>query len=298
MTLLKSTTICHTIESTVDTTFGSRKIDGELDRGTFIIAASCSLPPPYIMLGRCTMMLSARRGSIRKMFSTYYDSQSGLHVAQHNEDEISAYGLADEPGGSIESLLSVGFAGIVLPESAALSKVYSTLPSDFHIFTPADTSSVTPSSDNVHLMLDYNVLDDDDVKSLQQESLVAFEDRSTCLALRDESNYDEDPIAVANEVASMMDATNDGINHICLLPPASQDAEQVWSLAEELVYLDVPGPTIKSRLIVDLAASADKDETMEECLRMGVNKFIVDASDLAWFESTIEENGKTWKRRS
>lgn len=254
------------------------------------------------MLGRCTRILSAQRGSTRKMFSTYYDSQSGLHVAQHNENEISAYGLADEPGGSIESLVGVGFSGVVLPESTTLSNAYSTLPSDFHIFAsapPDHTSALTPPLDNVHLMLDYNILDDDDAKSLLQESVVAFEDRSTCLALRDESNYGEDPIAVANGVASMMDATNNaGINHICLLPPVSQDAEQVWSLAEELVYLDVPGPTIKSRLIVDLAASADKDETMEECLRMGVNKFIVDASDLDWFESTIEENGKTWKRRS
>ena len=64
-------------------------------------------------------------------------------------------------------------------------------------------------------------------------------------------------------------------------------------------YLDVPGPTIKSRLIVS-TLNNDQD-VIEECLQIGINKYILDISDdidddlddrLRGLKDIVEEEGK------
>ena len=60
-------------------------------------------------------------------------------------------------------------------------------------------------------------------------------------------------------------------------------------LCEELSYLDVEGATIKSRLLV----SAMTDDQLEECLMMGISKYIVaDETGLDMLRSIVEEQGK------
>ena len=64
-----------------------------------------------------------------------------------------------------------------------------------------------------------------------------------------------------------------------------------------MTYLDVPGSTIKSRLVV----SALSGDQLEECLQMGITKYIIDAasdgresveSRLDMLRDVVEENGK------
>mmetsp|Transcript_3439 Transcript_3439/g.6277 ORF Transcript_3439/g.6277 Transcript_3439/m.6277 type:complete len:213 (-) Transcript_3439:2005-2643(-) len=53
-----------------------------------------------------------------------------------------------------------------------------------------------------------------------------------------------------------------------------EDDDALVALCQELAYLDVTGPTMKSRLVVD-ASSPDQ---VEECLLMGINKFVLSSS--------------------
>lgn len=69
--------------------------------------------------------------------------------------------------------------------------------------------------------------------------------------------------------------------------------DDVLALCEELVYLDVTGPTMKSRIIVDLTTAADtKQELMEETMSMGINKFVIQGTWLDWFQNYVVELGK------
>lgn len=89
-----------------------------------------------------------------------------------------------------------------------------------------------------------------------------------------------------------MDNTGGG-DYILLSPEVfdSDDscADAMVQLCEELSYLDVEGATIKSRLLV----SAMTDDQLEECLMMGISKYIVaDETGLDMLRSIVEEQGK------
>ena len=77
--------------------------------------------------------------------------------------------------------------------------------------------------------------------------------------------------------------------------------DELVQLCEELSYLDVPGSTIKSRLVV----SALSSDQLEECLQMGITKYVIDYNDnnsddgsdsvesrLNMLRDAVEENGK------
>ena len=76
--------------------------------------------------------------------------------------------------------------------------------------------------------------------------------------------------------------------------------DELVQLCEELSYLDVPGSTIKSRLMVPTVSG----DQLEECLQMGITKYIIDASSgdddgsesvesrLDMLRDAVEENGK------
>ena len=101
-----------------------------------------------------------------------------------------------------------------------------------------------------------------------------------------------DPVLTASATASLMDNTGGG-DYILLSPEVfdSDDscADAMVQLCEELSYLDVEGATIKSRLLV----SAMTDDQLEECLMMGISKYIVaDETGLDMLRSIVEEQGK------
>jgi hypothetical protein len=105
-----------------------------------------------------------------------------------------------------------------------------------------------------------------------------------------------DPISIASGVAKLIDATasnGSSISNIILDPPLPDDTEscddEMVRLSEELSYLDVTGPTIKSRLIV----AAHNTECIEECLNIGISKFIVtDKHALHILWESVVETGK------
>lgn len=221
-----------------------------------------------------------------------------MHIARHNENEVTAYGIYnDEKDGNFHETLSsmrmAGFVGGFVHQATKID--LTSVPPNFQVFVPPHKG--TTFGENVHGMFEYIFAESEETKLQQQEQLLAVASLNKSLVLANASNYGTDPIAVANGVASLIDSTGGlSINHVCLLPEID-DAESVRTLAEELVYLDVPGPTIKSRLIVDLVTSGDKEETLDECLQMGVNKFIVSELDFDWLESIVEENGKRFVKR-
>jgi hypothetical protein len=105
-----------------------------------------------------------------------------------------------------------------------------------------------------------------------------------------------DPISIASGVANIIDATvskGSSIRNILLDPPLPDDTEccddELVRLSEELSYLDVTGPTIKSRLIV----AAHSTDCVEECLNIGISKFIVtDKHALHILRESVVEAGK------
>ena len=105
-----------------------------------------------------------------------------------------------------------------------------------------------------------------------------------------------DPISIASGVANLIDATasnGSSISNIILDPPLPDDTlscdDEMVRLSEELSYLDVTGPTIKSRLIV----AAHNTECIEECLNIGISKFIVtDKHALHILREGVVETGK------
>ena len=117
---------------------------------------------------------------------------------------------------------------------------------------------------------------------------------------------DMDPISLASDVANLIDKTaNEGspgsISYIVLDPTTVQhsaDTESYGStilddelvrVCEELSYLDVTGPAIKSRLVVP----AHSQDHVEECLGIGISKYIVDdAESLEMLGGVVEEAGK------
>ena len=117
---------------------------------------------------------------------------------------------------------------------------------------------------------------------------------------------DMDPISLASDVANLIDKTaTEGspgsISYIVLDPTTVQhsaDTESygstIWGdelvrVCEELSYLDVTGPAIKSRLVVP----AHSQDHVEECLGIGISKYIVDdAESLEMLGGVVEEAGK------
>ena len=128
----------------------------------------------------------------------------------------------------------------------------------------------------------------------------------------------EDPISVSASIANIIDCTSVSdenknetapyISNILIAPPSDTNdnttincnADNLVRLCEELSYLDVPGPTIKSRLIV---STLNNEEVIEECLQIGINKYILDISDddmndnelddrLRCLRKVVEEEGK------
>ena len=94
---------------------------------------------------------------------------------------------------------------------------------------------------------------------------------------------------MANVVASLIDYTCTGIGSYALLCPNGNvdDDDDIVEQCGELSYLDVTDPTIKSRLVV----SAVGDDEVEECLGIGVTKYVI-AGAVEGLEAVAGGQGK------
>lgn len=240
--------------------------------------------------------------SLHGSHGTYYDSQSGQHVPLIDESQVTAYLRLsrDTHGGMAEQIkyaTTWGMAGIIttmlsledVSEFAASWKERT-----FALFIQLPTLSTTthlrsiPS--NMNLCFEYT----DNASHLFHGS-----SRRTSIFISDPNYYRyRDPISVASGVANLMDTAAASerslISYILLDPPMAEDPQycqdEMVRLCEELSYLDVTGPTVKSRLIV----SAQHRNSIEECLHIGVSKFIVeDIHSLEELGEAVKEAGKT-----
>ena len=109
----------------------------------------------------------------------------------------------------------------------------------------------------------------DKISTMIQKAMADYGSR-TSIGIFDEKCFNEDPILVASQIANIIDTTL--IQQVIVSPDDnSVDPDDLRSLCEELSYLDVPGPTVKSRLVVKTM----NEEQVEECLQMGISKFLL-----------------------
>ena len=222
----------------------------------------------------------------RRLFTTYYDSQSGMHVSCHNQDEISVHVHARDTAELLHAAQKAGIHGAIMIGSNSVPTTWDAGP-EFTIFTQ---SPLPFPSGQWHPLLDYNDEPEKARRLADQIAAHVSNGTKTAISLLDNSNYVKDPIEVANGVASLIDQTGGGNS---ILVGYACDVDDVLALCEELVYLDVTGPTMKSRIIVDLTTAADtKQELMEETMSMGINKFVIQGTWLDWFQNYVVELGK------
>jgi hypothetical protein len=226
--------------------------------------------------------LSRRCLQQRKLTTTYYDSQSGMHVSVHNQNEVSVFCHANNAL-EMDSLQRAGMNGAILSSDVLIPW---NAPG-FLLFTQS-LPPYPPGQWN--LLVDYCEESANAGDLSDRLSHYVSNDIKTTISLLDTINYVRDPIEVSSEVASLIDQTAGG-NFI--LVGGSSDVDDIVALCEELVYLDVPGPTIKSRLIVDLTDAVEiNTELMEETISMGVNKFVIQEHWFEWFQLKLDDLGK------
>lgn len=230
----------------------------------------------------------------------------------HNEAEISVYlewsvDLNANPSivfQRLDSIKASGFHGVkALPQNQIgggkrhledmeiLERSYP----DFEFFVPVSSKNEIASyPQTFYPMFDYaDITTSTSVKACLSDCVAGG--RKSCLWMGDLPSPRDGPIEVANGVASVIDATG-GCEFVWLGHHENQTnaAEDTIKLCEELSYLDVSGPTMKSRLVVDLRHT-DAEETAEECLMMGVNKFVIDEAAIQWLRDIVQENGKDFR---
>lgn len=239
----------------------------------------------------------SRTSRLLKSFTTqatYYDSQSGLQVPIHDEQEISIFYNARKDGKIPDSLLALKnqksvVHGLILPEDEGhnLESLLENSPTGFQFF-----SSVVPTrgkSDNVSLLVDYDPNKPEKWKEILQSR---FQDGWKTMILLGDGCFDgrHEPIMVANDVAALLDATKAG-NFLWISNSGPlRNPEGVVQLCEELQYLDIPGATIKSRLTLDVM----DEDIVEEAMMQGVNKYVVtEKEQIKTVQNVAEEQGKS-----
>lgn len=233
-----------------------------------------------------------------------------MHVPIHNENEIHVYKSwinpflqlyknSDDAFEAKEQLeeLTKEFQGVFLSppinhprDERNLETLLNIVPNNegFLVFAPPlqKNDNVNP---NVVVVLSHH--DDtlaDRLNEYKQHTV------PTCITLKnDESGGGSEPFELANQIADVMDESGGG-NFVSVSSLLSQDEDYVVQLCEELSYLDVPGPTMKSRLILDSSeADAANEDLVDEVMMMGVNKFVVsDEQQHECIQSVANEQGK------
>jgi hypothetical protein len=272
-------------------------------------------------------MLSSRKATFRSLLGlgrrrflssgTYYDSQSGLHIPVHNEQEIRVflnvshargekepfvphqlYKRSDEAfevEDKLQYLSNRGVHGLILPrlqfprDARNLAALSSIAPPNFFLLFSQEESaprSSTEMKDNTSAVLSLGEHED------LQSKLHGYVQNSihTTLAVS-ESDFmgDIEAITLANNIATMIDSVG-GCDFIWLSSKSDVSADKAVEVCEELVYLDVAGPTIKSRLLIESL----NEDVLEDSMFAGVNKFVVDEeNDVEAIEEVASAQGKS-----
>lgn len=162
----------------------------------------------------------------------------------------------------------------------------------------ADMASLKTADDhditsNLSVLLEYRNNDDgtdEEMKYLHASLAQARQNGLHTTLSISEAVYvcdDVQAIKLANAVGTMID-TVQGCDLIWI-SSQSKSNDAIVPICEELMYLDVAGPTIKSRLLVD---SVDED-ILEEIMFAGVNKFVIkDESQIETVDNVAVQQGK------
>ena len=238
---------------------------------------------------------------------TYYDSQSGQHVPIHDENKIHGYLIGNNknstksPKDVVQSAKSMGLSGTLLPpiipqkrdviDPSAGDTWFLHLPPSLY-----ERLSFDEIVDGNKLIECVNLCFEYDGKQGSAEKLSDIIHRvrddygnRVSVGVFNADCYAEDPIMIASDIANIIDATG-CCSQVLLSPEGVVDPDDLRSLCEELSYLDVPGPTVKSRLAVQVM----NEEQVEECLQMGASKFLVqdNGDHLDLLERAVNSAGK------
>ena len=251
-------------------------------------------------------------------FSTYYDSQSGLHVEIQNEREISVMldvssdqastsdfvplqlykedSSSDMPDKLI-GLKKNGITGAILSpmtfprDFRNLKTLQHIAPHGFKFFTSTDqneSATSLASYSGLSMVEDYNFYGDEENTQSLTTKVKSYVDHGLSTTIKIHAGAG-DPIIVASKIATLIDVTG-GADVIWLSSDYKADADDMIQMWEELCYLDLPGLPVKSRLMVNVS----NDEVVEEAMNAGVNKFVIDNEDqIGLVRDVAEYQGKT-----
>jgi hypothetical protein len=240
----------------------------------------------------------------------------------YQSKDYQAYEIKDR----LENLISQrGIHGLILPplqfprDGRNLTTLTTLTPPGFLILY-YHTDEMAPSQQQQllhHHETKYNnnnnsLCNSSRVLSLHQSDLLEWlqkraQDRlHTTLWIQQDHYQNIEAISLANHVASVMDSfssggdsnssgTGGGCDYIWL-SGNQDDSDKVVQVCEELIYLDVAGPTIKSRMMVEVWKDDDDnddDDIVEDVMLAGVNKFVIhDVSQVEQIETMATEQGK------
>ncbi|CAB9496494.1 expressed unknown protein [Seminavis robusta] len=219
----------------------------------------------------------------------------------------------DYTQGKMTSLVASrsGLGGVVcLPQVQVPAELLSSLdaiawPQDFTVFLPftalhqqqqgnnnLQLINSVQSNKNVAILFDYGSETSDTSSGSVADDIATCVENSitTALVCRD----DGDAMIMASGVAQTLDDTGGG-DYVFVVGERGKHGNDILELCEELSYLDVPGPTMKSRLVVDISNNTNEEceEAVEECLLLGVNKFAIDEDRLNWLGHFVQAQGKS-----
>ena len=228
---------------------------------------------------------------------TYYDSQSGLHLQKHNEKRISIFldmskdnlgpdtlipaqlykGNSPDVPDKLQALRQSGVTGMWLPpalfprDERNLRTLHHIAPPGFRFFISFASSPPKDLSSSLSIMHEFTGTSEVDASDLRRSlEQNAQHGMHTTMRLGESVCCDSDAVSTASQLAALIDNSG-GVDSIWISPSRSADADDVTYLCEELMYLDVAGPTIRSRIIID----SQKEEIIDETMLLGINKFVV-----------------------
>jgi len=249
---------------------------------------------------RAHSILKRLDGTLRQRPSfsteTYYDSQSGLHVPVHNEKEVSVFlNLSKVPtspdsfvpaqlykedassnmADKLQELVEQGIRGLWLPPARFprdlrnLQTLDNIAPPGFRFFVALESPLDKPLK-TLSVLNEFKM--HSDTEKLQEILSSHIESgANTTLRLGQDVSGDSDGMSVANQLATLIDAAG-GANYLWVTPHDSADEDDVIELCEEIMYVDIAGPTMQSRIVIESA----KEEVVDETMLVGINKFAVD----------------------
>ena len=234
------------------------------------------------------------------------DSQSGKHVPIHDESHVSLW--LQPPGDitpqTVSKWAKEGLSGVMLDSKSCddpsllmrtVNGNESSLPEvleQFEFWLPHDhaQNTISDKASNVVYQVDFHT----DNPQPAQDAVANLVHQQLRSAIACRASESSSMLTLATGVASLIDATHGG-DYVYLMGE-HDDMDSLVELAEELGYLDVEGPTLKARMVVDLATATTTSaavDGVEECLMMGINKFVIEPDRLKWMADFVQGHGKT-----